>query len=154
AVPGQSQVFAVAALDPSPVDQGSLFTYQVTWGDGQGYAVQGYQSGLSLGHTYAATGTYTITVTATDKDNGTSSVVTQTVNVVPALLQDGDLYVGGTAGDDLITVQPADDTSGQVVVTLNGQNLGTFAPTGKVVVFGLAGNDTIQLLALGTDTGS
>jgi Ca2+-binding RTX toxin-like protein len=33
-------------------------------------------------------------------------------------------------------------------------HLGTFAPTGKVVVFGLAGNDTIQLLTLTTDTGS
>ena len=62
--------------------------------------------------------------------------------------------VNGTAGDDQITLQPADATSGQVGVTLNGQDLGTFAPTGKVVVFGLAGNDTIQLLALTTDTGS
>ena len=34
---------------------------------------------------------------------------------------------------------------------MNGENLGTFAPTGKVVVYGLAGDNTIQLLALSTD---
>lgn len=153
-VPGLSQVYRFSALDPSTVDQASNFTYQLTWGDGDTYSFQASGSGLLLAHTYATTGTYMITITATDKDNGTGSVVTQTVQVVQALVQNGDLYVGGTSGNDQITLRPADAVSGQVVVTLNGQNLGTFAPTGKVVVFGLAGNDTIQLLALSTDSGS
>src|SRR5262249_49121505 len=63
AVPGQSQVYTFSALDPSPVDRAGNFTYQVTWGDGQGSSFQGTGAGLSLAHTYAATGTYTITVT-------------------------------------------------------------------------------------------
>src|SRR5205823_5933472 len=86
--------------------------------------------------------------------NATSAAATQTVSVVTAELQGTDLYVGGTTGDDTIILQPADATSAQVVVVLNGQTVGTFAPTGKVIVFGQAGNDTIQLQALTTDSGS
>jgi hypothetical protein len=36
-------------------------------------------------------------------------------------------------------------TSGQVEVTLNGKSLGTFAPTGRIIVYGYAGNDDIQV---------
>lgn len=153
AVPGESQTYTFSAIDPSPVDQAATITYQINWGDGQSFAVQGPASGVQLGHTYSTTGSSTITVTATDKDAATGPAATQTVNVIAAELQGGDLDVGGTSGDDQITVQAADETSGQVVVVMNGQTIGTFAPTGKVVVYGLAGDDTIQLLALPTENG-
>jgi uncharacterized delta-60 repeat protein len=53
------------------------------------------------------------------------------------------LVVRGTAGDDTITITPAGG-SGAVAVSLNGTSLGTFAPTGRVIVFGLAGSDDVQ----------
>ena len=53
------------------------------------------------------------------------------------------LLVRGTAGNDTITITPSGN-SGAVTVTLNGTSLGTFNPSGRVIVYGLAGDDDIQ----------
>jgi hypothetical protein len=147
AVPGQSRTWTFSASDPSPVDQAAPFTYQITWGDGSTQTVQGPGSGVQVAHTFAAAGSYGVSATATDKDNGTGPAAGQAVTVVPAELQGGDLLVGGTTGDDTITIQPA-DASGTVDVVINGQDQGTFVPTGQVVVYGQAGNDLIQVVPL------
>jgi Ca2+-binding RTX toxin-like protein len=115
--------------------------------------VQGPDNGVQVTHAYDAPGSYAITVTATDKDSAASPAAGQSVTVVPAELQGPDLVVGGTSGDDQITVRPADPTSGQVAVTLNGQSLGTFAVAGQILLYGGAGNDTITLQGFPTDTG-
>jgi hypothetical protein len=135
AVPGQDRVFTFTATDPSPVDQAAGFTYQINWGDGTTQTVQGPGSGVQVDHVFTAAGPYTVTATATDKDAGTSAAATLAVRVVTAELQGGDLYVGGTTGDDQVTVQPA-DANGTVDVVVNGVDQGTFVPTGQVVVFG------------------
>ena len=62
-------------------------------------------------------------------------------------MQGADLVVGGTTGDDRITIQPA-DANGTVSVVLNGQSQGTFAPIGRVVVYGQSGNDVIEVVPL------
>jgi len=54
------------------------------------------------------------------------------------------LVVGGTGGDDKIKIHKAGDT-GAVEVRLNGESLGTFAPTGRIIVYGYAGDDDIQI---------
>jgi uncharacterized delta-60 repeat protein len=56
-----------------------------------------------------------------------------------------ELVVGGTTGDDKIVIQKV-GSSGQVEVKLNGTSLGTFSPTGRIVVHGYAGNDDIQVV--------
>src|SRR5262249_25233769 len=76
----------------------------------------------------------------------------QTVSVVAAGLQGGDLFVGGTTADDHIVIQPT-DADGTVDVILNGQDLGTFAVTGKIVVYGQAGNDLIEVVPFTTAEG-
>jgi hypothetical protein len=152
AVPGQSRTWTFSASDPSPVDQAAPFTYQINWADGSTQTVQGPGSGVQVAHTFTAAGPFNVSATATDKDNGTGPAASQAVTVVPAELQGGDLLVGGTTGDDTITIQPA-DASGKVDVVINGQDQGTFVPTGQVVVYGQTGNDVIQLLGLPTADG-
>jgi hypothetical protein len=152
-VPGQDQTFTFSATDPSPADQAALFTYEIDWGDGTTQTVQGAGSGVQVDHVFTGTGSFSVTATATDKDNATGPAASQTVSVVTAELQGCDLYVGGTTGDDTITVQPA-DANGTVDVVVNGQDQGTFVPTGQVVVYGQAGNDVIQVVPLNGDDGT
>jgi uncharacterized delta-60 repeat protein len=53
------------------------------------------------------------------------------------------LVIGGTGGDDKINIHK-EGNSGAVEVKLNGRSLGTFSPTGRIIVLGHAGDDDIQ----------
>ena len=147
-VRGQGLAFTFTANDPSPVDQAAPFTYSVTWGDGSSQSISGPATGANLSHAYTATGTYIVSVTARDKDNGTSTVATQTVTVVAAELQGGSLFVGGTNSGEGITLRPA-NSSGGISVVIGGTTIGTFTPTagGRIVVYAQGGNDTVELLS-------
>jgi VCBS repeat-containing protein len=142
-VRGQARTFTFGAADPSSVDQAAGFTYSINWGDGSTQTASGL-SGLQVDHVYAASGNYTVTVTATDKDGGVSSAAQHTISIVAVEMQSGSLVVGGTTGADNITLKVA-DTQGGIKVTVNGQLLGTFNPSDKILVYGQAGNDTIKL---------
>jgi PKD repeat protein len=72
---GKAATFQASASDPSPVDQAAGFTFAWDFGDGS------KGTGASPSHTYAAPGTYTVTVRATDKDGATSAPATTTVTV-------------------------------------------------------------------------
>jgi uncharacterized repeat protein (TIGR01451 family) len=61
------------------------------------------------------------------------------------------LVVIGTTGRDAIDIAPASADGTQVEVSVNGVVQGTFAPTGHILVFGVAGTDSIRLR---TGTGS
>ena len=137
---------------PQRPDQASPFSYTIDWGDGTTRPSGSGVPGVQVDHIFTATGDYSVSATATDKDGGTGTAASQSVTVVAAELQGGDLVVGGTTGDDTITLQPAG--AGAVRVVLNGQDLGSFtlgvgAPgNGSVVVYGQAGNKpNIALLA-------
>jgi uncharacterized repeat protein (TIGR01451 family) len=54
-----------------------------------------------------------------------------------------DLVIGGTSGNDTITVSSG--TGNQVIVVMNGHRYGPYAPTGRIVAYGRAGNDTISV---------
>jgi PKD repeat protein len=69
--------FVGIARDPSPLDTTAGFTYAWKFGDGSSGA------GPAMDHTYAAPGTYTVTLTATDQD-GYSKSVTTTATIGPA----------------------------------------------------------------------
>ena len=70
-----------AADDPSAADDAAGFTYAIDWGDGT--PVQSVTGGASVtvAHTWASDGTFTVAVTATDKDGATSTVATGTITV-------------------------------------------------------------------------
>jgi large repetitive protein len=143
-VRGQDRGFTFSATDPSAVDTAAGFTYSVNWGDGTSSTIAGPGSGVQLAHTWVAAGSYTVRVTATDKDGGAGSA-TQGIAVKVVELQNGNLVVGGTNAGERITIKPA-DRNGGLQVQFNGASQGVFTPTGDVIVYGQAGDDTIELL--------
>ena len=57
-----------------------------------------------------------------------------------------DLVVYGTTGNDNIQIKSA-KIHGQVMVVSGKSKLGPFSPTGRIIVYGLAGNDRITVAA-------
>jgi Ca2+-binding RTX toxin-like protein len=99
------------------------------------------------------TGTYLINVGGAASADYTFTYVPGTLTVyatVNAVYQIPDpldptqqaLYVWGTAGNDTLKVTST-KIAGQVLVTFNGKSRGTFQPTGRIVMHGLAGTDNI-----------
>jgi hypothetical protein len=143
-VRGQLRTFTFAATDVSSVDQAAGFVYTITWGDGSpAQTTTGNGSGVSVDHVFAATDSYSVTVTATDKDGGVSTQATHALSIAAIQMQGNDLVVGGTPGDDQIVINPGD--AGTVQVLFGGVPQGGYNPTGKLVVYGQAGDDTIQV---------
>ncbi|MCI0640404.1 MAG: PKD domain-containing protein, partial [Gemmataceae bacterium] len=141
-VRGQSRTFVFGADDPSPVDDAAGFTFAINWGDGNTQNVSG-PTGLQVDHVFVASGAYLVSVTATDKDGGVSSIAQQNIIVSAVEMQGGNLVVGGTTANDNITLKVA-NTSGGVKVTIGGSNQGTFNPTGLILVYAQAGTDTVK----------
>jgi hypothetical protein len=149
-VRGQARTFALTASDSSSVDQAAGFTFAVDWGDGTTQTVTG-PSGTAASHTFTVSGTYNVWVTATDKDGDTSAAATRAVTITAVALQTDPtdpgktaLVVGGTTGADTITIKPA-DAVGTLDVKIGSTNMGSFTPTGHVIVYGQAGDDSIEL---------
>jgi len=90
------------------------------------------------------TGLYTVQVTVTDKDGGVSAVATQPITIKDAEIQGGTLAVGGTMGNDTIVFSPGGN-SGGIDVSINGVSQGSFTPTGRILAYGQAGDDDIQV---------
>jgi hypothetical protein len=149
-VRGQARTFTLTASDPSGADQAAGFTFAITWGDGTTQTVSG-PSGTTVSHVYTASGAYGVQVTATDKDGGLSAAATQAATITAVALQTDPtdpgktaLVVGGTTAADTITIKPA-DAAGTLDVRIGTTDLGNFKPTGHLIVYGQAGDDTIKL---------
>lgn len=150
--PGQVLSFTLRATDPSPVDQAAGFDFAINWnGDGVTYQTLHGIDGTTVTHTFAAAGEYRVLVTATDKDGGVSSPLSITVDVRSASMTTDPcdpsrmvLSVYGTSGDDTILISPTSDL-GEVRVWLNGANAGRFSPSGRIIIDGDSGNDTIRI---------
>jgi hypothetical protein len=146
-VRGQPRTFTLSATDISPVDQAAGFTYAVNWGDGTSETDSGL-SGTQVSHIYSTAGAYTVTMTATDKDGGTSTPVTLPVTIHTVEQQGAILAVGGTPNADTFLFTPG-SVNGTVKVAVDGALQGTFA-TGQVVAYGAAGNDTVSIQGAGS----
>lgn len=156
-VRGQRLTFVLGAAEPL-LAAGSAFSFAIDW-DGNGTVDQSVSGpdGTSVSHVYTATGSYTIRLTATDPFGNVSSAIFQaeTIQAVAVQVDPTDpsrtaLAVGGTTGNDAITLAPV-DAAGTITVSINGALQGNYSPTGRVVVFGQAGNDTINLNAVRID---
>jgi Ca2+-binding RTX toxin-like protein len=149
AVRGQSVSYSLPFSDAGTAD---THTASINWGDGTsstGTVSEAAGVGTVSGaHVYTSTGTYTITITLTD-DDGAATSQTKSVSIVAANLQTSeldptktDLFVGGTTGNDTIALALSGTNT---TVTINAVSAGAFAPTGRIVVFGQAGNDGVTM---------
>jgi Bacterial Ig domain/RTX calcium-binding nonapeptide repeat (4 copies) len=82
--------------------------------------------------------TATVTITVTPAGSGTVTTVPDTCLGGTALL------IQGTSADDNIDVVPG-GSAGTLKVTINGTSTTVAAPSGRIIVFGGAGNDNIHL---------
>src|SRR5262249_60891457 len=125
------RTFAHAAADPAAPDQAGSLTFNINWGDGNSQTSSGPAS-QQVGHVYTAAGTFTVQVTATDKDGGTSMTVQQTITITAIEVQAGTLVIGGATTDDKTTVSPA-DASGDPPAPLNRASRGTFTAPAPII---------------------
>jgi Ca2+-binding RTX toxin-like protein len=152
-VPGQALTYTLTASDPNPA-AGKTFTFVIDWyGNGTFDQTVSGPSGMTVSHVFAGPGTFTVKVTAVDSAGASSTPASAAVGVTAAALETDPtnasqtaLFVGGTTGTDAITIAPA-DASGNLLVTVNGVNAGPFHPSGHIIVYAQAGNDTIRLVS-------
>ncbi len=150
AVRGQTVKITYSATDVSPADTEAGFDFEIDWGDGTSHSYY-YNGETTATHAYASAGVFTITVKATDKDFSPAGSATKTIDIRDMLLLPDPidrtkqaLFVGGTAGADTIDIISAGD--GKVQVRIAGSlDREPFSPTGRIIVFGGAGNDKITV---------
>ncbi|MFO0879131.1 MAG: hypothetical protein U0840_17440 [Gemmataceae bacterium] len=149
-VPAQPLAFVFNAT-VGTVAPSTRFRYSITWGDGSAPQILWAGASLNLSHGFLVPGNHTVRVTITDA-LGNTDQASQPVAIVPFRLAADpahpgnlSLFVGGTPGDDTILVTPTNLAGTSVEITRNGTSLGTFSPTGRIYVYGGAGNDSLRV---------
>lgn len=152
---GQSVEFALFADDPSTVDQGQNFTFQIDWnGDGvfsgadenKLYTGPGDGS-LTVTHAFPSVGHFTIGVRARDNDQnplfGAENFDTE-VTVSNVFYDfDGNLVIGGTGNSDVVTISAND---GGVRIVYNRVTYVLPMNDGaRIIFYGGAGSDRLTV---------
>jgi hypothetical protein len=143
---GGIQQFAAAGYDQFGAAMVSQPAY--SWTSTAGQISSG---GLLTASATAGPGTVTATCGAVAASASVTVIVYPTINSAylladPLLPGKTALYVYGTGTSDTILVNPATGSGvakGSVTVLINGVSKGTFAPTGRIIIHGIAGNETI-----------
>jgi hypothetical protein len=154
-VTGQPLAFTLTATEGGQ-PASTVFSYRIDWdGNGKVDQIVSGASGLTVLHAFPGTGKFTPRMTIVDTAGNASpltlgqQVTVQTVapEPDPANPSLNALAVGGTTGNNVIVITPADPTGTTVDVTINKvlQQGGPFAPTGHILVYGQNGNDTLQI---------
>ncbi|MFO0949435.1 MAG: PKD domain-containing protein [Planctomycetota bacterium] len=120
-VQGDPIQFTLSASDASSADQAANFTFDIDWdGDGNIDQTIAGVSGLQVDHAFASAGTFTIRVTATDKDGGTSAVFEHAVEI---LAVDFVVSEGGSLALDAGALDLGDGTIDNVAWDVNGDGI-------------------------------
>jgi len=141
AVPGWARPYHFTGTDPGLADRASL-EYRIDWGDGQSATLTGGTAPTSA-HAYAAPGTYAVPLRVVDKDGAISPEYHWRVVVRAVVVLSGTVYAAGTAGDDVIEIRPVNAFGTRMTISLDGEQLGPWSPSG-VVIFAGDGNDTVN----------
>jgi hypothetical protein len=150
----QHRDFVLTASDSDSGDNAAGFSWNIDWGDGASETVSG-QSGLTVDHQYAAVGSFTITVTATNLgDNVTGAPVTLVDNITQTEVQGGNLALGGQAGDNHWNITPG-TKKGSFSVMDNSKTKDVIknfkpAPGEQIFLYGGNGTNTITVTDSGT----
>jgi len=161
--PVVTTIYTLSAYDPDVPDNAAGFTYIIDWGDGTSKTIlpsawNGLLPGLRTSHVFTATGTYTVQLTATDRNGAVGPPIRRVVTVTGSFgcAAAGDdpqdpsktaLFIGGTNANDNLTVSLK---NGWYLPTVDGQKFGTTASgfsgiNGGIYFFGFGGNDTITV---------
>src|SRR5262249_46615984 len=114
--------YNLSATDPSPVDTSAGFTYKInSWGDGLAAPTVARTAnngtGVSLPHVFTTAGTYTVSLTATDKDGG-ATTITRMVTVLAVTSANLQTVINQHGS---LTFQESSDPLAQTLVTaVNG----------------------------------
>jgi len=149
-VRGQELSFTDAFTDAGVLD---THVASVNWGDGSksaGAVKETNGSGtISASHVFTSSGVYKVALTVTDND-GASATIYETVTVSAVLVEPDPVYggtmlvIGGTTGADIIQVNATRGGS-NLQVMLDGAKTNVPATVGRILVYGQAGNDYIQV---------
>ena len=147
AVPGEPVPLVIAVSDTNAAAQAAAVTFAISFGDGKSATVSS-KSPLVVNHVYTKSGTFTVSVTATDEFGHISSAATTTVKVVPVAVEvdpfntrQTALFVGGTTGNDTVSFVASGKN---IAVTLNGVSEGVYSTSGPLIVFGQGGKDVVH----------
>jgi hypothetical protein len=145
-VPGQPQTDTFAVIGPT---QG--LSFNINYGDGTSLTTAASGPTITLDHLYTAPGTFTVQVTATDRNGVTSRPATLPVTIATVEMEKDPsggiaLAVGANAAVGNTVSVTATDSSGKALdVNINKTDYGTFKPTGHLFVYGQGGKNTIRL---------
>lgn len=131
----------------SGVPDNAVFNQGTNLGGGVWEFTPGQLTGLSI---TVDDGPVTLDLLVTARSQEDTGEVAQTtahlaVAVGNVVMVGNDLVVSGTPNGDNIVIKPADRGAG-VRVVINGIDMGTFASVGRVVVYGLGGDDVIRVV--------
>lgn len=132
------------------VDPGTEDTHEESWQvlDAARQIVASGAGGTFV-FTPPAKGAFVVRYTVSDDDGGSTTVerpiTSVAANIQPDPVDPGRtaLVVAGTSSGENIEICKFDAT--RVDVMINGQFEGRFAPTGRIVVYGFAGDDTLMV---------